>query len=249
MLPQDDFSLVYALVKKLDRANKLEEKLKNGGREMTDDEVIKYRLREKTTVYKVIDTLPIGANTSVLIEGSGESFRNEMTVFDENGKHYKVLTVAMTGGRVTEEAKEKTSLLIEGRFSSKEIHYIWNNEFMDYLAKCYEEGKEWHNEQLVKKLIARGETDKTISYITEKSVKEIAEVREKHGNALSEDRKAKNIKEITELLPALSEDDISLVYALVKKLIKAWDPDFTKLTPNEKEALKKAETELKNGEI
>jgi hypothetical protein len=102
MLPQDDFSLVYALVKKLDRANKLEEKLKNGGREMTDDEVIKYRLREKTTVYKVIDTLPIGANTSVLIEGSGESFRNEMTVFDENGKHYKVLTVAMTGGRVTE---------------------------------------------------------------------------------------------------------------------------------------------------
>jgi hypothetical protein len=171
-----------------------------------------------------------------------------MTVFDENGKHYKVLTVAMTGGRVTEEAKGKTSLLIEGRFSSKEIHYIWNNDFMEYLAKCYEEGKTRHNEQLVKKLIVRGETDETIAYIVEKPVKKIAEIREKYGNTLSEDKKAKDVKEITKLLSTLPEDDFSLVYTLVKKLVKAWDPDFTKLTPDKKRSLEKAEKELKNGE-
>ncbi len=46
----------------------------------------------------------------------------------------------------------------------------------------------------------------------------------------------------------LPEDDISLVNILIKKLIKAWDPDFTKLTPAETKELEKIIAEMDAGE-
>ena len=51
-----------------------------------------------------------------------------------------------------------------------------------------------------------------------------------------------------ELIDVLPDEDISLVNALVKKLIIAWDPDFTKLTPHEKAELERAKAEIENGE-
>ncbi len=33
-----------------------------------------------------------------------------------------------------------------------------------------------------------------------------------------------------ELLDILPDEDISIVNALVRKLVRAWDPDFTKVT-------------------
>ena len=51
-----------------------------------------------------------------------------------------------------------------------------------------------------------------------------------------------------ELLDLLPEEDASLVNALVKKLIKAWDPEYTKLTAKEKEIIEKSEQEMQNGE-
>lgn len=40
-----------------------------------------------------------------------------------------------------------------------------------------------------------------------------------------------------------------LVNALVKKLVIAWDPDFTKVTPKERELLEKSDFEMKNGDF
>lgn len=39
-----------------------------------------------------------------------------------------------------------------------------------------------------------------------------------------------------------------MVNTLTKKLVIAWDPDFTKLTAKEKELLEKTDEEMKNGE-
>lgn len=50
------------------------------------------------------------------------------------------------------------------------------------------------------------------------------------------------------LLDILPEDDISFVNALVKKLVIAWDPDFTKVTAEERELLEKSDSEMKNGD-
>lgn len=50
-----------------------------------------------------------------------------------------------------------------------------------------------------------------------------------------------------ELLDILPDEDISMVNALVKKLVKAWDPDFTKLTPKERELVETSDAEMKNG--
>lgn len=52
-----------------------------------------------------------------------------------------------------------------------------------------------------------------------------------------------------ELLDILPDEDISIVNALVKKLVIAWDPDFTKVTPRERELLEKTDSEMKNGDF
>lgn len=56
------------------------------------------------------------------------------------------------------------------------------------------------------------------------------------------------IAETVTLLELLPEDDISLVNNLVKKLVKAWDPDFTKLTPSEAEELNEIVKLMDKGE-
>ena len=49
---------------------------------------------------------------------------------------------------------------------------------------------------------------------------------------------AMNISKMIEILPP---DDQRLAFELVKKLVLAWDPDFTKVTPEEAERIKAAE--------
>ena len=55
--------------------------------------------------------------------------------------------------------------------------------------------------------------------------------------------------ETAKLLDILPDEDISIVNALIKKLILAWDPEFTKVTDKEKEVLDKSDAEMKNGEF
>lgn len=43
------------------------------------------------------------------------------------------------------------------------------------------------------------------------------------------------------LMDMLPDDDKSFAYEFIKKLVKAWDPDFTKVTPEEAEKIKAAE--------
>jgi len=40
-----------------------------------------------------------------------------------------------------------------------------------------------------------------------------------------------------------------LAFELIKRMVLAWDSDFTKLTPAERERLEKADIELANNEI
>ena len=47
-----------------------------------------------------------------------------------------------------------------------------------------------------------------------------------------------DINRMVEILP---KDDQMLVYELVKKIVLAWDPDFTKVTPDEAARIKMAE--------
>ncbi len=51
-----------------------------------------------------------------------------------------------------------------------------------------------------------------------------------------------------ELLNILPDEDISLVNALIKKLVIAWDPDFTKVTAEERELLERSDDEMNRGE-
>ena len=48
-----------------------------------------------------------------------------------------------------------------------------------------------------------------------------------------------------EMLPE-SEQEFALQF--IRKLVLAWDPDYTKVTPKEKEALDEAVREFANGE-
>lgn len=67
--------------------------------------------------YKVLDTFSISGNTSVTIEGNGEGLKNNIIIKSDEGKLYKLLSIAMVLG----EKNNTTTLLIEGNFNSNFI--------------------------------------------------------------------------------------------------------------------------------
>lgn len=72
--------------------------------------------------YRVLDTLKVGNNTSVTIEGKGEKLHNNMTIFDDDNIAYILLSVAMLSGEKVEHARDRTILLIEGEFNSESVN-------------------------------------------------------------------------------------------------------------------------------
>ncbi|MCL1807148.1 MAG: hypothetical protein FWG31_05545 [Oscillospiraceae bacterium] len=51
------------------------------------------------------------------------------------------------------------------------------------------------------------------------------------------------------MLDMLPEQDQTLAFELIKKMVLAWDPDYTKLTPEERQELEFAEREIENGDV
>ena len=47
--------------------------------------------------------------------------------------------------------------------------------------------------------------------------------------------------QIAEMFDMLPENDQNLAFELIRKLVLAWDPDFTKLTPAERKRIEEAE--------
>ncbi|MCM1100531.1 MAG: hypothetical protein NC079_02105 [Clostridium sp.] len=55
-------------------------------------------------------------------------------------------------------------------------------------------------------------------------------------------------KEAINLMEILPESEQSFALEFIKKLVLAWDPDFTKLTLTEKKELEDADIEIRTGE-
>lgn len=51
-------------------------------------------------------------------------------------------------------------------------------------------------------------------------------------------------REMTDLMELLPESEQNFALEFVKKLVLAWDPDFTKLTPAERKELEEAERSI-----
>lgn len=54
---------------------------------------------------------------------------------------------------------------------------------------------------------------------------------------------------IEKMVDMLPEQEQILAFELIKRMVLAWDSDFTKLTQSEREALEKADKEFTNNEI
>lgn len=52
------------------------------------------------------------------------------------------------------------------------------------------------------------------------------------------------VKEAASLMEALPESDQNFALEFIKKLVLAWDPDYTKVTPAERKALEEAEEDM-----
>lgn len=48
-------------------------------------------------------------------------------------------------------------------------------------------------------------------------------------------------QQIAEMLDMLPEQEKNLAFEMIKRIVLAWDPDYTKLTPFESEELKESE--------
>lgn len=55
-------------------------------------------------------------------------------------------------------------------------------------------------------------------------------------------------KKTAELLEILPESEQNFAFEFVKKLVLAWDPDFTKVTPKERKVLEDAKKDFDTGE-
>ncbi len=55
-------------------------------------------------------------------------------------------------------------------------------------------------------------------------------------------------QQIAEMVDILPENDQQLAFELIRKLVLAWDPDYTRLTPKEEKALAEAEKNFADGE-
>lgn len=55
-------------------------------------------------------------------------------------------------------------------------------------------------------------------------------------------------QQIASMVDMLPEHDQALAFELVKKLVLAWDPDFTKMTPAERLEIDRAAEEMEAGE-
>ena len=47
--------------------------------------------------------------------------------------------------------------------------------------------------------------------------------------------------DVARMMDMLPDEDKNFAYEFIKKLVKAWDPDFTKATPEEAKRIKDAE--------
>lgn len=56
------------------------------------------------------------------------------------------------------------------------------------------------------------------------------------------------IQESVKMLEMLSESEQEFASQFIKRLVLAWDPDFTKLTPEERKQLEAAEQRVDSGE-
>ena len=59
---------------------------------------------------------------------------------------------------------------------------------------------------------------------------------------------SETIKQTINMLEMLPDQEQSLALEIVKRLVLAWDPDFTKLTPEERKQLEAAEQRVDSGE-
>ncbi|MDD2235057.1 MAG: hypothetical protein PHZ11_08420 [Desulfitobacteriaceae bacterium] len=56
-------------------------------------------------------------------------------------------------------------------------------------------------------------------------------------------------KQIIDMIDMLPESEQKLAFEMIKRIVLAWDSDFTKLTPVERERLTQAEKEIANGKM
>ncbi len=67
-------------------------------------------------------------------------------------------------------------------------------------------------------------------------------------NEMEGERMTQVIQESVKMLEMLPESEQELASQLIRRLVLAWDPDFTKLTPEEQKNLEAAEQRIDSGE-
>ena len=56
-------------------------------------------------------------------------------------------------------------------------------------------------------------------------------------------------REMFQLVDMLPETEQNFINEMIKRVVLAWDPDFTKVTPAERKRLEEAEKEFENDEV
>lgn len=72
--------------------------------------------------YNVVNTMNVGNNTAVIIDGSSEMFSKGTVIISDSGTSYQVMSVGMLNGEAVRSKARNTTLVIRGRFQSPKIY-------------------------------------------------------------------------------------------------------------------------------
>ena len=74
------------------------------------------------TECNVLNILPIDGDTAIVVDGDRKLFKNGITVRDEYGQLYEVMSVGIEKNISENINSDRTSLFLSGKFSSKKIY-------------------------------------------------------------------------------------------------------------------------------
>ena len=72
--------------------------------------------------YNVMNTMDVGNNTAVIIDGTGELFSKGAQILSDSGSRYSVVSVGMLNGESFGRRAKNATIIVRGKFSSQAIY-------------------------------------------------------------------------------------------------------------------------------
>lgn len=73
-------------------------------------------------IYNVVDTMDVGNNTAVIIDGYNEFIDKGTLILSDAGTSHQVISSELYGSKAVRKRSRRTALIVRGKFHSPKIY-------------------------------------------------------------------------------------------------------------------------------